>query len=123
MAPGSRTTCRSPRVHTPVDPVRELDELAGQDPARRSNVGNNEALILPEDSTPSLVPPTSKDLFTKFMKVFIETTQTQAQALVEPRERPLKARTPETYSKKSYMDCYHFCQQCEDYLRLQAPLG
>ena len=44
----------------------------------------------------------------------METTQAQA---TEPRERPLKARTPETYSGKSHIDCYHFCQQCEDYFK------
>ena len=30
----------------------------------------------------------------------------------EPRERPLKARFPDLYYRKSHMDCYHFCQQC-----------
>ena len=116
MAPRSRTTRRSPCVNTPVNPAGELDELAGtQGPAKRFNAGSNEALTPPKASTPPLVPLTSKDLFTKFMKVFIETTQAQAQALAEPRERLLKARTPETYFKKSHMDYYHFCQQCEDY--------
>ena len=74
MAPGSRTTRRSPRVNTPVDPAGELDELAGQGPARGSNVRSDEAPTPPEASTPLLVAPTSKDLFTKFMKVFMETT-------------------------------------------------
>ena len=124
MAPGS-CACRSPRVNTLVDPAGELDELAGaQGPAKRSNAGNDEAPTEaptpPEASTPPLVPPTSEDLFTKFMKVFMETTQAQA---TEPRERPLKARTPETYSGKSHMDCYHFCQQCEDYFETSGATG
>ena len=123
MAPGSRV-CQSPCVKTPVDPAKELDELAGaQDPARRSNTGSNEALIPPEASTPPLVPPTSEDLFTKFMKVFIELTQAQAQALAEYRERPLKARTPETHFGKSHMHYYHFCQQCEDYFETSGTTG
>ena len=117
MAPRSCTTCQSPCVNTLVDPAGELDELAGQGPARRSNVGSNEAPTPPEASIPPLVPPTSKDLFTKFMKVFMETTQAQAQALVEPQQRSLKARTSKTYSGKSHMGCYHFCQQCEDYFK------
>ena len=76
----SRTTRRSPCVITLVNPAKELDELAGaQGPARRSNAGSNEILTEaptpPEASIPSLVPPTSEDLFTKFMKVFMETTQ------------------------------------------------
>ena len=57
------------------------------------------------------------------MKVFMETTQAQAQALAEPQERPLKARTSEIYSGKSHMDCYHFCQQCEDYFKTSGAIG
>ena len=123
MASGFRVTCRSPCVNTPVNPAGELDKLAGaQGPAKGSNACSNEALIPPETSTLSLVPPT-KDFFTKFMKVFMETTQAQAQALAEPQERPLKARTPETYSGKSHIDCYHFCQQCEDYFETSGATG
>ena len=127
MAAGSRAR-RSPCVNTPVDLAGELDELAGaQGPAKRSNAGSDEAPIETptplEASTPPLIPPTSEDLFTKFMKVFMQTTQAQAEALAEPRERPLKARTPETYSGKSHMDCYHFCQQCEDYFKTSGATG
>ena len=124
MAPGSRATRRSPRVNTPVNPAGELDELAGaQSPVKRSNTGSNEAptkaLTLPEASTLPLVP-LIKDLFTKYMKVFMETMQAQAQALAEPWERPLKARSPKIYSGKSHMDCYYFCQQCEDYFEISG---
>ena len=127
MAPGS-CACRSPRVNTPIDPATELDELAGaQGPTRRSNAGSNEApteaFTPPEASTPPFIPLISKDLFTKFMKMFIEITHAQAQALTEPQERPLKARTPETYSGKSHMDCYHFCQQCENYFEISGATG
>ena len=126
MAPGSHITRWSPRVNTLVDLARELDELAGaQGPARRSNAESNKALTEtptpPEASTPPLVLPTSEDLFTKFMKVFMETTQAREQ--LEPRERSLNARTPETYSGKSHIDCYHFCQQCEDYFKISGATG
>ena len=118
MALWSRTTRRSSCVNTLVNPTGELDELAGaQGPVKRSNIRSDEAPIEaptpPEASIPPLVPPISEDLFTKFMKVFMETTQARDQ--LKPRERPLKARTPKTYSGKSHIDCYHFCQQCEDY--------
>ena len=123
MASGS-CACRNPCVNTPIDPAGELDELANaQGPARRSNAGSDESSTPPEASTPPLVPPISEDLFTKFMKVFMETTQAQAQALAEPKERPLKARTPETYSGKSHMACYYFCQQCEDYFETSGATG
>ena len=126
MAPRSRIIHRSPRVNTSVDPAGELNKLAdAQGPARRSNAGSNEAptkaFTPPEASTLPLVLPTSEDLFTKFIKMFMETTQAREQ--LEPRERPLKARTPETYFGKSHMDCYHFCQQCEDYFETSGATG
>ena len=126
MAPGFCTTRRSSCVNISVNPARELDELAGaQDPARRSNAGSHkaptEAPTPLEASTPPLVPPTSEDLFTKFMKVFMETTQARDQ--LEPREHLLKARTRETYSGKSHMDYYHFYQQCEDYFKTSSATG
>ena len=93
MAPGSRTTRRSPRVNLLADIPKEQDELAGT--PRRSDAGSDEAPTPPKAPTPPFVPLPAEDLFTEFMKVFMETTQ--AQALAEPRERPLKARTPETY--------------------------
>ena len=33
----------------------------------------------------------------------------------EPRDKPLKARSSDVYRGKSHMECYNFCQQCEDY--------
>ena len=115
MAPES-CVCRSPCVNNPVDPAGELNELVGaQGLGRGSNAGSNEVLTSPEASTPPFVPPTSDDLFTKFIKMLMETTQAQAQALAEPQECSFKSRSSETYSGKSHMDCYYFCQQCEDY--------
>ena len=126
MALRSCTTRRSLCVNTPVDLAGEPDELAGtQGPARKSNTGSDEAPTEaptpPEASTLPLVPPTSEDFFTKFMKVFMEMTQARDQ--LKLREHPLKARTPETYSGKSHMDCYHFCQQCENYFETSSAIG
>ena len=47
---------------------------------------------------------------------------TQAQALAEPQKRLLKVRTLKTYSEKSHMDCYYFCQQCEDYFKTSSVI-
>ena len=82
---------------------------AGSDEAPTEAPTLSETPILP------LVSPFTKDLFTKFMKVFMEMTQAKTQVLAEPQKRPLKAKFSETYSKKFHMDCYHFCQQCEDH--------
>ena len=128
MALRSYTTRRSPHVNIPVDPAKELDKLASaQAPARRSNAGSDDALtkalIPPEAPIPPLVPLTFKDLFTKFMKVFMETTQARDREQLEPWERSFKARTPETYFGKSHIDCYHFCQQFEDYFGTSGATG
>ena len=48
----------------------------------------------------------------------MEITQAQAQALKEPRERPVKARFSKIYSEKSHIDCYQFYQKCEDYFKI-----
>ena len=75
IASGSHATRRSPRIITSVDPVGELDKLAGaQGTARRSNARSKKAPIPLKALIASLVPPPAKDLFTKFMKVFMETT-------------------------------------------------
>ena len=39
-----------------------------------------------------------------------------------PREK-LKARSPDVYRGKSHMDCYNFCQQCEDYFATAGATG
>ena len=87
MAPGSCITCQSPHINTLANLTEKLDKLAGaQGPIKRSNVESNKAIIPFEASTLPFVLLLAKDLFTKFMKVFIEMTQTQArdQEQLEP---------------------------------------
>ena len=106
--------------------TREQNELAGpQGLAKRSDASSNKALTPPEASTLPKAPISpfflsTKDLFTKFMKAFVESTQAWDQEQSEPRERPLKARSPQTYSGKSHKDCYHFCQQYEDHFKTSS---
>ena len=81
MAPGS-CAYRSLCVNTLVNPAEELDKLAGaQGLAKRSNAKSDEAFIKaltpPEASILPLVLPTSKDFFTKFIKVFMKMSQAQ----------------------------------------------
>ena len=104
----------------------EQDELAGaQGPAKRFNAGINEAstkaLTPSEAPTPPFVLLSIEDLFIRFMKVFMETTQ--AQALAEPQECLFKARTPHIYSGKSHMNSYYFYQQCENYFKTLGATG
>ena len=101
--------------------------LVPKDPAKRSNVGSNKALtkayISFKAPFPPFVPPFAKDLFTKFMKVLMETTQARHQEQLEPQEHLLKAKTLETYFRKSHIDCYHFCQQCKNYFKISSITG
>ena len=122
MAPRSCITSQSPRIKTPVNLVGELDELAdAQSPARKSNAESNEAFTMaltpPETLTLPFVPSILEDLFTKFMKMFIKTTQARDWEQLELQKRPFKARTPETYSGKSHIDYNYICQQYEDYFK------
>ena len=122
MAPKSHA-CRSPYVNAPTNLAKEQDELTVvQGLVRWSNAESNKALTKaftpPEALIPPLIRPSTKDLFIRFIKVFMETTQ--AEALAEPQERSLKARTPNIYSGKSHMDYYHICQQCEDYFETSS---
>lgn len=58
------------------------------------------------------------------MQTYMDTVKNQVQvqapaptipALGEPKEQPLKAQFPDLYFGKSHLDCYRFCQQCEDH--------
>ena len=47
------------------------------------------------------------------MKAYLETNQGPRQPPTE-RKQTFKVKVPEVYYGKSYMDCYHFCQQYDD---------
>ena len=47
----------------------------------------------------------------------------QVPASDEPREKPLKARSSDVYRGKSHMECYNFCQQCEDHFATTGAKG
>ena len=72
----------------------------------------------------SASPASTEELFKLFMRTYMDTVKNQAQVQapvqvpappVEPKEQPLKARFPDLYFGKSHLDCYRFCQQCEDH--------
>ena len=122
MAPRSYAR-RSPYNNPLANLTGEQDELVSlQGPVRRSDIGSDEAPTPSEAPTLPLVPPI-KDLFTKFIKAFVESTQAWDREQAEPQKRPLKARSPETYLRKSHMDCYHFCQQCKDHFETLGATG
>ena len=71
MASGSHTIRQNFCVNFLANILGEQDELADA----KSDAGSYKILTFPEVFTLPLVPPPVKDLFIKFMKVFIETTQ------------------------------------------------
>ena len=121
MAPGSYAQWSS-CVNPPVNLTGEQDELAGQGSVQKFNIKSNKAptkaLTPLKAPTPPLVPSSTEDLFTKFIKVFMETTQAQMQAQAELQEQPFKARFPKIYLGKS-----HICQQCEDHFKTSGATG
>ena len=135
MAPKGSHPCRSPRQNPPpINPVE--DELA-RDPGSVGGPNSGSTSPAPSrnptpgpDLVPALIPapipaPTpapvaSDELFKKFMKAYLETNQGPKQP---ERERNLKAKVPEVYYGKSHMDCYHFCQQCEDHFETVGATG
>ena len=94
-------TCRSPCVNPLDDISKKQDKLAcNQGPIKRSYTRSNKALTFSEACTPPLVPFLTKDFFTKFMKVFVKSTQARDQEQLEPQKSSFKARIPETYWDK-----------------------
>ena len=122
----------------PLDPVE--DELA-RDPgpvggphsgstspalSRNPTPGPKLVPALIPAPVPAPVPapalPSSDELFRQFMRAYLESNQGPRPPPAE-RERSLKAKVPEVYYGKSHMDCYHFCQQCEDHFETAGATG
>ncbi len=65
------------------------------------------------------------------MRTCIEKVRDQALAapaasVAEAREntdKPLKPRNPDLYYNNSHIECYYFCQQCEDHFKIAGLLG
>ena len=72
--------------------------------------------------TPTFAPVPTNKLFKKFMEAYLELNQGPRQLLAE-RKWTLKTKVPEVYYGKSIIDCYHFCQQCEDHFETAGATG
>ena len=135
MAPGSSRPCRSLcRNLPPLDPVE--DELAREpgpvggfhsgstSPALFRNPTPGPELVpaLNPAPVPASAPPSSDELFKQFMRAYLELNQGPRQPPAE-RGWSLKAKVLEVYYGKSHIDCYHFCQQCDDYFETIGATG
>ncbi len=64
------------------------------------------------------------------MQAYMEDRRQPAPAPAPPAEsredvsdKPLKARNPDLYYGNSHMECYYFCQQCEDHFETAGAKG
>lgn len=122
MVPGRSRPCCSPcRNLPPIDPV-EI-ELAGSVP-----LDFTPGSVQSQEHTPALPTPTptrsTEELFELLMKTYMESVKNPVQSQsFGPRKRPLKAWFPDLYYRKSHLDCYQFCQQCENHFRTASATG
>ena len=78
------------------------------------------------DETP--VNPPAEPLIIKYIKENLQKILKivfKAQALTSdgPYEKPLKARLPNVYCGMFHMECYNFCQKCEDHFAIVGAKG
>ena len=63
-------------------------------------------------------------LFKQFKKAYLEAqVQSRPEVDPEPCKQLLYARFSDFYYGNSHMDCYQFCQQCEDYFKTTKAKG
>ncbi len=48
---------------------------------------------------------------------------TLAAEVKDNTDRPLKPRNPDLYYSNLHIECYYFCQQCEDHFEVMGSLG
>ncbi len=85
------------------------------------------------EPAPVPAPAPNNDLFQKFIRMYIKRVRDQAPTApaapatlaAEARDntnRPLKPRNPDLYYDNLHMECYYFCQQCEDHFDVARSL-
>lgn len=119
MAPGSCATRRTnpPVSSGPSEAPSDRDELT-------SNTGPFKPPAPAADTpAPSISKYTEEDLLRILKTVFETRAPAPAPVPEGPRERPLKARFPDVYKGVSQMECYNFCQQCEDHFDTAGAKG
>ena len=107
-------------------PRRECPSVAPSvAPPDSSSPPESENSDQPEESPadPS-TPKYSENDLQRILKAVLEAqAPAPAPAVSETPREKLKARSPDVYRGKSHMDCYNFCQQCEDYFATAGATG
>ncbi len=100
-------------------------------PARRRRPAIRAPAPGPAPAPTSVAPP--NNFFQEFMRTCIERVKDHTPAApvapavpaAEARDdtdRPLKPRNPDLYYSHLHMECYYFCQQCEDHFEVAGSL-
>ena len=118
----SRNPCQNP-------PSTAKGELAGAAPIE-GNGTPTPTPVVSRAPTPALAitsavaPSLDNKLFKQFIKAYLE-AQVPGQTEVdsEPRKQSLKAQFPDLYYGNLHMDCYQFCQQCEEHFKTAGARG
>ena len=70
-------------------------------------------------TTPAVAPSSDNKLFKQFIKAYLEAqVPSRTEVDPKPREQPLKAQFLNFYYCNLHMDCYQFCQQCENHFKI-----
>ena len=82
----------------------------------------------PKSPAATSVPKYSEDDLQRILKAVLEArapapAPAPAPVVSEVSRKKLKACSPDIYCEKSHMDCYNFCQQCEDYFATTGATG
>ena len=85
---------------------------------KRTSEGSSPLPEFIHDKTPvnpPTEPPVAKYTEEDLQKILRTVLEARAPPFDGPREKPLKARSPDVYCGKSHIECYNFCQQCKDH--------
>ena len=88
---------------------------------------SNRALGLKSPAAATNVPKYSKNDLQRIFKAVLEArtlalTFAPAPIISKVPRKKLKAFSPDVYCRKSHIDCYNFCQQCEDYFAIVGAM-
>ena len=126
--PALRPGSRSRKAATSASPTPRSDSKSDELRAPKkstpalSHVSVPSHTSIPAPVEPILVFKYSKADLMRILKIFLETKGQESKFEV-PCKQLLKAKVPDVYFEKSHIDCYYFCQQCEDYFEIASATG
>ena len=121
---GPRTR-RSPRNNPPLTGEDELAGDAPEAPTKGSSTPTSAPAQVPTSAPGPTGMYTDVDLqrATRLALESFVKGQEHGWANSAPRNRAFKARNPDLYYGSSHMECYYFCQQCEDHFDTAGATG